>query len=156
MHRSIGAVTTASHRHPPRRGVGIVRRMPIRRHCPAALACVLFMATGACANIAPRCATGEQAVVDERLYFGTQRPGGEVSGPEWADFVEHAIAAGFPDGFTTWPAQGQWRNEDGQAVREASHVLAVVHRDDSAGEPSSRKVHNRLRAPSKFERSSCP
>jgi len=108
--------------------------MPIRRHCPAALACVLFMATGACANIAPRCATGEQAVVDERLYFGTQRPGGEVSGPEWADFVEHAIAAGFPDGFTTWPAQGQWRNEDGQAVREASHVLAVVHRDDSAGE----------------------
>lgn len=73
-------------------------------------------------------------MVDERLYFGTRRPGGEVSEAEWKDFLEHAIAAGFPDGFTTWPAQGRWRGEDGRVVREASHVLSVVHRDDDANE----------------------
>ncbi len=108
--------------------------MPIRRRCLAALACVLLTATGACATTAPLCPAGEQAVVDEQLYFGTQRPGGEVSEAEWADFVEHTIAAGFPDGFTTWPVQGRWRGEDGRVVREASHVLAVTHRDDGASE----------------------
>jgi hypothetical protein len=108
--------------------------MPIHRCCLAALACALLAATGACATTAPLCADGEQAVVDERLYFGTQRPGGEVSEAEWAGFVEHAIAAGFPDGFTSWSAQGRWRGEDGRVVREASHVLSLAHRDDDASE----------------------
>src|SRR3546814_2294390 len=32
-----------------------------------------------------------------------------------------------PAGFTTWPAQGAWRDASGRTIREASHVLAVVH-----------------------------
>lgn len=108
--------------------------MPIQRSCLVALACVLLMATGACATTAPRCTANEQAIVDERLYFGTQRPDGEVSEAEWTDFVEHVIAAGFPGGFSVWPAQGRWRGEDGKIVREASYVLSVAHRDDRASE----------------------
>lgn len=108
--------------------------MPIQRRCFAALACVLLAAAGACATTSPRCAPGEQAVVDERLYFGSQAPGGEVPDAEWTGFVEGAIAAGFPDGFTVWPAQGRWRGEDGRVVREASHVLALVHPADAASE----------------------
>jgi hypothetical protein len=115
--------------------------MPIHRRCLAALACVLLMAAGACATTpAPRCAASEHAVVDERLYFGTQRPGGVVTDAEWAGFVDGVVAASFPDGFTTWPAQGQWRGMDGQPVREASHVLAVMHPDDNASEAAIAKI----------------
>lgn len=115
--------------------------MPTRRRCLAALACVLLMAASACATTpAPRCAAGERAAVDERLYFGTQRPGGVVTDTEWAGFVDEVVAAGFPDGFTTWPARGQWRGMDGQPVREASHVLAVMHPDDSTSEAAIAKI----------------
>lgn len=82
----------------------------------------------------PHCMPGERAMVDERVYFGTQRPGGEVSGDEWADFVDRMIAAGFPDGFTHWIAEGRWRGADGSIVRESSHVLSLAHPDDAASE----------------------
>lgn len=115
--------------------------MPIHRRCFTALACVLLMAASACATTpVPRCAAGEHAVVDERLYFGTQRPGGVVTDAEWAGFVDGVVAAGFPAGFTTWPAQGQWRGMDGQPVREASHVLTVMHPDDDASEAAIAKI----------------
>jgi hypothetical protein len=81
-----------------------------------------------------RCAPGERVMVNERVYFGTQRPGGEVSSAEWADFVDRTIAAGFPDGFTSWPAEGRWRGADGSIVREPSHVLALVHPGDAASD----------------------
>lgn len=108
--------------------------MPLRRLCLASLACAVVLGTTACATTAPGCAPGERAAMDERLYFGTQRPGGQVSEAEWAGFVDDTIAPAFPAGFTTWPAQGAWRGEDGRTVREASHVLAVVHPADAAAE----------------------
>lgn len=65
--------------------------------------------------------------IAERLYFGTQRPGGVVSDAEWDAFAGDTIAARFPAGFTTWDAAGGWRGADGHALREASHVLEVIH-----------------------------
>src|SRR3546814_15819935 len=47
--------------------------------------------------------------------------------PEWEAFIDEVIAPAFPAGFTTWPAQGAWRDASGRTIREASHVLAVVH-----------------------------
>ncbi len=67
-------------------------------------------------------------MVAERLYFGTQRPEGVVSATDWAGFVDDTIATRFPDGFTTWNADGGWRGADGRTVREPSHVLEVMHR----------------------------
>ena len=97
-------------------------------------ACLALLAmTSGCASLAPaRCADGEQAMVEDRLYFGTLRPGGVVSDADWAAFLETSVTPAFPDGFTTWPAQGAWRGGDGQVVREASHVLDIVHPGDAA------------------------
>jgi hypothetical protein len=90
----------------------------------AALAAML----GGCAHSgALRCGAGSRAMVQERLYFGTQRPGGTVSDAEWRAFVDEVVAATFPGGFTGWDAMGGWRGADGRPVREASHVLEVVH-----------------------------
>ena len=99
---------------------------------------VLVLATaavlGGCVHAdALRCDAGSRAMVQERLYFGTQRPAGTaVSDAEWRGFVDAVVAPAFPDGFTTWDAAGGWRGADGRTVREASHVLEVV-RPSGAG-----------------------
>jgi hypothetical protein len=94
-----------------------------------ALTLAAALALGGCVHAgALRCAAGAQPMVQERLYFGTQRPrgGGPVSDAEWNAFLDD-VAAAFPNGFTTWDAAGGWRGPDGRTVREASHVVEIVH-----------------------------
>jgi len=84
--------------------------------------------------------------VEETLYFGRERPaGGEVSDAEWARFVEATVAPAFPDGFTTWEAQGAWRGNDGRLVREGSQVLMVVHAGDASSDERVRLVADAYR-----------
>jgi len=73
-------------------------------------------------------------MASETLVFGRARPGGEVSGAEWAAFLVEVVTPRFPDGFSHWPAAGQWRGADGQVLREASEVLWIVHGDDPAAQ----------------------
>lgn len=90
---------------------------------------------GGCAHTGMmRCAAGSRPMVQERIYFGTQRPDGTVSPAEWASFVDDVVAPAFPDGFTTWDAAGGWRGADGRALREASHVVEVVHAADTTAD----------------------
>lgn len=97
--------------------------------------------SGGCATAqAPRCDGGMHAAVEDTLYFGTQRPGGVVSEAEWSDFLRDTVAPAFPAGFTSWPAQGAWRGEDGTLVREGSHVLRVLHAGDAASADAVRRV----------------
>lgn len=79
-------------------------------------------------------------MVQERLYFGTQRPGGVVSEAEWQAFVNDVVAVAFPDGFTSWDANGGWRGADGRSLREASHVLEIVRPVDAATEAAIARV----------------
>jgi len=118
--------------------------MPSRRHYVAALACTLAVLTAGCATttiaVAPACAPGRVAAFDERLYFGTQRPDGVVSDEEWNRFVDEVIVTALPDGFTIWPARGAWRGADGDTIREASHVLAVVRPTEAAGDGTIERI----------------
>src|SRR5690606_34711176 len=109
---SVSDPRRAGHRCRPRVRVGIVRFMPTIRRCLTALACALALATTACATTAPRCAPGQQAAIDERLYFGTQRPGGVVTDREWESFADDVTAPSFHAGFTACQAQGAWRGTD--------------------------------------------
>lgn len=61
------------------------------------------------------------------LYFGTSKPGGEVSEKEFADFSAKDITPRFPDGFTQLEGTGQWRSGGGAVVREHSIVLVVLY-----------------------------
>ena len=72
--------------------------------------------------------------VHESLYFGTAKPTGVVTPTEWAEFLKSTVTPRFPQGLTVWEASGQWRGADGELVREASHVLNLVHPDDTANE----------------------
>lgn len=105
---------------------------------PAVLAAIL---AGGCAHAPqPRCDAGARPMVQERLYFGTQRPGGEVSEAEWRAFVDEVVAIAFPDGFTSWDASGGWRGADGRSLREASHVVEIVRPVDARTEAAIAKL----------------
>ena len=106
-----------------------------RRHGPIVVA--LAIATAACAPLHPLdCASGQQAAIQDTLYFGTAKPSGSVGAGEWAAFLEETVTPRFPQGLTASAASGQWRGADGAIVREATHVLQLVH----AGEATDDKA----------------
>lgn len=87
------------------------------------------VALAACSTVGPRtCLPGQDAAVQELIYFGVEKPsGGRVTAEEWTRFLGEVVTPRFPKGFTTWDASGQWQSEAGGIVREPSHVLSVVH-----------------------------
>jgi hypothetical protein len=67
-----------------------------------------------------------------RLYFGRAiAGGGQVSEKEWTMFLAEVVTPRFPDGFTTWPVQGQWRDKSGTIVQEPAFVFEIVHGTDT-------------------------
>jgi hypothetical protein len=83
------------------------------------------------------CASREQAacllpsqrtMVVAELFFGRDVPNrAPVSDAEWSDFAASVIAASFPDGFTTFDGDGQWRNpRTNTASREPTKILLVA------------------------------
>jgi hypothetical protein len=97
-----------------------------------ALAVAAAVALTACAaRPLADCPAGATAATAELLYFGTATPGGVVSEAEWQAFVRNEVTPRFPQGLTTWRADGQWRGADGKIVREGSHVLSLLHARDS-------------------------
>jgi hypothetical protein len=107
----------------------------------------------ACATPLPeRCATGEQRVVSDLVYFGTGRAKGVVTQAEWDDFLRVEVTPRFAQGFSVWQASGQWRAADGSIVREASYVLSLVHPDDAASDTAIGEVRERYRI--RFEQES--
>lgn len=96
-------------------------------------AVALLLCLGGCASLqGASCKSGEQGVIQDALYFGTGKPNGVVTQDEWNTFLASTVTPRFPQGLTVSDASGQWRGADGSIVREASHVLTLVHPDDVA------------------------
>lgn len=75
----------------------------------------------------PACQGGQDAAVQELLYFGTDKPSGRVTPEDWARFLSETVTPRFPDGLTAWQASGQWRSASGSVVQEPSYVLNLVY-----------------------------
>lgn len=72
--------------------------------------------------------TQDSSVVIERLYFG--RNVGDslmVTESAWRLFLSEVVTPRFPNGLTTWRAEGQWRGSRGVIEREPSFVMELVH-----------------------------
>lgn len=88
-------------------------------------AVVLSLLLTACATVAP---PRENAVIADRLFCGRTIPGGGVvSDEEWAGFVRDVVTPRFPQGFTVFRADGQWRERDGTTAREPVMVIEILH-----------------------------
>lgn len=90
--------------------------------------------------IAPTAAPqiGDRFVRTE-LFFGTERPGPDVTDAEFQRFVNRIVTPRFPDGLTQYDALGQFRDSSGRIVKERSKVLILLYPQADAG-PSSGRV----------------
>ena len=62
------------------------------------------------------------------LFFGRNINGrAPVTDAEWAEFAAWVITANFPDGFTVFDGNGQWRNpQTGRIGHEPTKILLVA------------------------------
>ena len=64
------------------------------------------------------------------LFFGRGTNGpGSPTDREWASFAVQIITPNFPDGFTVFDGEGQWRDpRSGRLARERTKILLVAAR----------------------------
>ena len=62
------------------------------------------------------------------LFFGRNIKGrGPLTDAEWNEFAAHTITPNFPDGFTVFDGEGQWRNpRTGHIARDPTKILLVA------------------------------
>jgi hypothetical protein len=62
------------------------------------------------------------------LFFGRNIPGREpLSDAEWRGFAAEVVTPNFPDGFTAFDGEGQWRNPGtGGISRQPTKILLVA------------------------------
>jgi Protein of unknown function (DUF3574) len=70
----------------------------------------------------------EKRMLVAELFFGRAVPGRAALGEaEWSDFAAETITTNFPDGFTVFDSEGQWRNPaTGTIARQPTKVLVVA------------------------------
>lgn len=99
---------------------------------------ILVLACGTAAGLSGCAGTGFQsgasrptarnAAIRTELYFG------EIPENHWKRFISEEVTPRFPDGLTFVPVSGQWRGNDGRIIKEASHVLILIHDKSSVTE----------------------
>jgi Protein of unknown function (DUF3574) len=81
---------------------------------------------------------GERFVRTE-LFFGSVRPGGQVTEAEFKRFLDQCVTPRFPDGLTVlMGALGQFRGADGVPVEERSMLVILLYPDDARHESSGK------------------
>jgi len=97
----------------------------------------------------PTCASHEQPVVLDSLYFGAAKPGGVVTPEEWAIFLDDSVLPEFPEGLTSWAAAGRWGNAAGLVEREVSYLLQLAHNGSQEKDRAVQQIVHRYK--SKFQ-----
>ena len=64
------------------------------------------------------------------LYFGSEKPGPDVTREQFDRFVDKTVTPRFPDGLTLLTGYGQFRESDGKIVQERSFVLILLYPTD--------------------------
>jgi len=69
----------------------------------------------------------EQRMLVAELFFGRGMTGrASVSDAEWADFTAQTVTPNFPDGFTAFDGDGQWRNPDTRQIVGARTKILII------------------------------
>ena len=72
----------------------------------------------------------EQRMLVAELFFGRGIKGrGPLTDGEWAEFVAQTVTPNFPDGFTVFDGEGQWRHpRTGHIAHDPTKILLVAAR----------------------------
>ena len=76
--------------------------------------------------------------VRTELFFGTERPGPDVTDAQFQSFVRRVVTPRFPDGLTQYDALGQFRDSSGRIVKERSKVIILLYPERDARSSSER------------------
>ena len=70
----------------------------------------------------------ERHMLVAELFFGRNIKGRQpLTDAEWAEFAAQTISPNFPDGFTAFDGEGQWRNpRTGQIAGGGTKILLVA------------------------------
>ena len=67
------------------------------------------------------------AWIEYQLFMGRNSGEAEVVTDEaWREFLADEVTPRFPDGLTVLDANGQWRGDDDEILRERSKVLLIL------------------------------
>ena len=92
------------------------------------------LALAACAPQAPACTPPAVAATGFEVYFGRDKPGGEITDAEWKGFLDGVLSPGFPEGLTVLDAEGHWRDpRSGKTLGERTKLVLIVAQDGPAG-----------------------
>jgi hypothetical protein len=84
------------------------------------------------------CPAGQSEILTVRLYFGQEMNGKVIAPSAWRDFLARSVTPLFPDGFTVYDGQGQWRDPRTQRItREPSRVVEIAA-------PDTRELRHRV------------
>ena len=94
--------------------------------CGLALAGLAACATGDPPRACPL--PGQHEMVVAELFFGRSIRGrAPLTEDEWRAFSAEVIGPAFPDGFTSFDGEGQWRDaQTGAVTRERTKILVVA------------------------------
>ncbi|MBU1670708.1 MAG: DUF3574 domain-containing protein [Actinobacteria bacterium] len=124
-----------------RRSLPVVLLVPV-------LAAVVLVAASGCGGSGTD--AEKTAFVQTELYLGLEIPaGGQVSGEQFATFLDEVVTPAFPAGLTVFDSYGQMRQSDGKIVRQTTKVLLLVHEDTKANSDAVSKLISSYR--SRFE-----
>jgi Protein of unknown function (DUF3574) len=89
------------------------------------------------------------------LFFGTAKADGTVvSDREFNRFVDAIVTPRFPDGLTLLEADGQFRNAEGDVIKEKSFVLILLYPVEDFRDASRRIDVIRERYKARFQQES--
>jgi hypothetical protein len=127
--------TIANSRTFQSRWLGNHRARTVLSKRTAALAGLLLLADCSEAQIPPAPAVtqscllpAEQRMLVAELFFGRGIKGREpVTDAEWAEFAAQTVTPNFPEGFTAFDGDGQWRNpQTGLITGSRTKILLVA------------------------------
>jgi hypothetical protein len=107
-------------------------------------ACIIAVLGGCAVQTGGSCAGGLGAPVEVfTLFLGKSVPGrGELTDNEWRTFLDTAVTANLPNGYTVLDGNGGWMNPvTHQTLKEGTKVLLVALPET----PDSLAAVNRIR-----------
>ncbi len=97
------------------------------------IAVCVALALAACVPQAPPCTPPAVAAAGFEVYFGRDKPGGEVTEAEWQGFMDEILSPRFPDGLTVLDAKGLWRDpRSGKTLGERTKLVLITAPDPAA------------------------
>ena len=106
--------------------------------------CAVASLAGCAAHTAASCPPGSGSPVEVfTLFFGTAIPRrGDLTDQEWRTFLDTAVSANLPNGYSVFDANGGWTNPiSHKTIKEGTKVLLVALPDV----PASLAAINRVR-----------